>query len=460
MFNLKIFNKLYLLSFIVIASCTFSFSQDQKFFINADFANFRYDDESTYLEFYYSFNISQFNLIQTNEEFVGGAILHLRIKPIKSEELVINYRWKNPIKVLDTSEVTQPMTGVHGFQLPFGEYVASITCYDENNTASTDSIEFDIKANIPYNSLAMSDIQLSSEVTQIPRDDNNIFYKNTLQVIPNPSRIFGLGLPIATLYLEIYNLFDIKSDSIRLMTKVFNVLGNSVKETIRNKKKINETGVEVIKINCSDLPSGAYLIKCTLSDAEDTSHSVSSLKRFYIYNPQIAPLAIETKGSSMINNEFAIMSELELDREFELARYIAFPQERDQYKGLTTLESKRVFMMNFWNNRDMDDDPAVNIYKEKYRAGVQYVNMNYRTGQREGWRTDRGRVYLVYGQPDEIERHPNDMETKPYEIWYYNSLDGGSIFVFIDRSSMGDYILVHSTYRNELNDYNWENKLR
>ena len=162
----------------------------------------------------------------------------------------------------------------------------------------------------------------------------------------------------------------------------------------------------------------------------------------------------------MVNNEFAVMTELEIDREFEIARYIAVSQERDQFKSLTNLEAKRIFMMNFWNNRDIDDDPNINIYKEKFRAGVKYINMTYRTGQKEGWRTDRGRVYLVYGQPDEIERHPSDMDTKPYEIWYYNSLDGGSIFIFIDRSSMGDYILVHSTFRNELSDYNWENKLR
>ena len=448
-----------LLALLIIATSTLAFSQNQNFFINADFANFRYDHESNYLEFYYSFNQSQFNLIQSDDQFIGAAILHLQVKSAATNELIINYRWKNPIIATDTLN-DQPMTAVQGFQLPFGQYIASITCYDENKPTSNDSIEFNINADIPFNSLAISDIQLSTEITQIPKDDNNMFYKNTLQVIPNPSRIFGLGLPIAWLYLETYNLFDIKSDSFKLTTLVFNTVGNPVKEITRTKKKVNETGVEAIKINCSDLPSGAYLITCTLSDAEDTAISVASTKRFYIYNPQIAAANIEARNSSMINNEFAIMTEIDIDREFEIAKYIAFPQEKDQYKNLTTLEAKRIFMMNFWNNRDIDDDPNINLYKEKFRAAVKQVNMTYRTGQREGWKTDRGRIYIIYGQPDEIDRHPSDMDSKPYEIWYYNNLDGGSIFVFVDRSSMGDYILVHSTYRNELSDYNWENKLR
>ena len=459
MFKLNAFRKLYLSVVVVMVFYSLAFSQNQSFFINADYANFRYDDESTYLEFYYSFHQSQFNLIESDGQFVGAAILHLSIKSVKTDELIVNYRWKTPIVTADTTN-DLPMSGVHGFQLPFGEYVANITCYDENETTSIDSLEFDIIADIPYNTLAISDIQLSTEITQIPKDDNNMFYKNTLQVIPNPSKIFGLGLPIANLYLETYNLFDIKSDSMILSTEVFNTVGTLVKDIVRTKQRLNETGVEIIKINCSDLPSGVYLIKCTLSDAEDSTIAATSAKKFYVYNPQIAPAKLEVKNSSMVNSEFAVMTEVEIDREFEIAKYVAFPQERDQYKSLTTLEAKRIFMMNFWNNRDIDDDPNVNVYKEKFRAGIKHVNVAYRTGQKEGWKTDRGRVYLVYGQPDEIDRHPNEMDSKPYEIWYYNGLDGGSIFVFVDRSSMGDYILIHSTFRNELSDYNWENKLR
>jgi len=75
---------------------------------------------------------------------------------------------------------------------------------------------------------------------------------------------------------------------------------------------------------------------------------------------------------------------------------------------------------------------------------------------REGYRTDRGRVYIMYGPPDDNERHPNESDMRPYEIWSYHNIQGGVIFVFVQRSSTSEYELVHSTHRNELHDENWD----
>jgi hypothetical protein len=74
---------------------------------------------------------------------------------------------------------------------------------------------------------------------------------------------------------------------------------------------------------------------------------------------------------------------------------------------------------------------------------------------REGYRTDRGRVYIVYGPPDDIERHPNESDTKPYEIWTYNSIQGGVEFDFLQKVQGSDYELVNSTVRSELHDDTW-----
>jgi hypothetical protein len=96
-----------------------------------------------------------------------------------------------------------------------------------------------------------------------------------------------------------------------------------------------------------------------------------------------------------------------------------------------------------------------NEYEESYGQRVQYATDNYGQGRREGWRTDRGRVYILYGPMDEIERFPSTSESNPYEIWHSNSLQGGVIFVFVDRTGLGNYELVHSTHRNELQNENW-----
>jgi hypothetical protein len=90
---------------------------------------------------------------------------------------------------------------------------------------------------------------------------------------------------------------------------------------------------------------------------------------------------------------------------------------------------------------------------------MKLANASYSNYFKEGWQTDRGRVLLMYGRPDEIERNPSVLDVNPYEIWYYYSLEGGCEFVFGDLSGHGEYELLHSTYRNEIQDINWRSRL-
>jgi GWxTD domain-containing protein len=155
------------------------------------------------------------------------------------------------------------------------------------------------------------------------------------------------------------------------------------------------------------------------------------------------------------------MDESELDREFDWARYEARDVEKDQYAKLgkmkdkpteaeqkATLDAKRKFLSDFWRHRPLG-------VREEYLARVAYANANFRQLAREGYRSDRGRVHIMYGMPDDFERHPNETETRPYEIWNYNNIQGGVYFVFVQKNTAGDYELVHSTHRNELHDENW-----
>ena len=98
---------------------------------------------------------------------------------------------------------------------------------------------------------------------------------------------------------------------------------------------------------------------------------------------------------------------------------------------------------------------AVNTFRDQYLQRVGYANQNYTNGFRNGWKTDRGRVYVLYGPPSEIERYTSSQESQPYEIWHYNEMEGGVLFVFVDRTSMSDFQLVHATMRTELHDESW-----
>ena len=84
------------------------------------------------------------------------------------------------------------------------------------------------------------------------------------------------------------------------------------------------------------------------------------------------------------------------------------------------------------------------------------ANARFSSTFKKGWKTDRGMIYIKNGEPDEIERHPYQMDKKAYEIWYYYSIEGGVQYIFVDIRGMGELQLVHSTARNEIHDDDWE----
>ena len=66
---------------------------------------------------------------------------------------------------------------------------------------------------------------------------------------------------------------------------------------------------------------------------------------------------------------------------------------------------------------------------------------------------------MLYGEPTEIERYPNQIDTRPYEIWHFTEMEGGVYFIFADITGFSDYTLVNSTKRGELRDDNWQRRI-
>jgi len=153
------------------------------------------------------------------------------------------------------------------------------------------------------------------------------------------------------------------------------------------------------------------------------------------------------------------MNDEECDDLFEKSKFIMQNWQISKYKELTEIEAKRKFLYELWKKLDSDPDTPENEFKTEYLARVKYSNEKFSSLGRKGMKTDRGRVYILYGQPDQIDRYPNSTEKKPYEIWSYNSIEGGVYFVFGDITGFGNYELLHSTKRGEIQNDSWEDRL-
>jgi len=437
----------------------------EKLFLSVDFAHFRGDSSRSFVEVYYSFSVGQLHYHKDSSRFSSATIFNLRIFDPQTKTIAFQRKWKVPYSVADTAilEKDKSLVGVLGAWLKPAHYILHLTGLDVNDEMNRDSLDVPMNLrSFPNDSLSLSDLELCSSIKQIPADTSNIFYKNTLEVIPNPSILYGAGLPVMFYYVEVYNLTSkVKGGEYVCVAGVFDAAGHEVLKQNRTKKRLHDSSVEVGTINIGNLRSGTYTLRFSLNDSMAQQQTLSS-KKFFVYNPGVtgptAQIGTGPRGE-YISSEYALMDEKALNKEFERTRYISLGEEVSRYERLTDVDAKRKFLYEFWKRRNPEPATIENEVKKEYLARVEYANLNFHAGTKEGWKTDRGRVYITYGPPDEFERHPNEIDTKAYEVWHYNSLQGGVEFDFIDKTGFSDYILVNSTHRNEIRDDSWQQQL-
>jgi GWxTD domain-containing protein len=134
--------------------------------------------------------------------------------------------------------------------------------------------------------------------------------------------------------------------------------------------------------------------------------------------------------------------------------YIITEEERKAFKQFNTDEEREQFVEQFWLRRDPTPDTVENEFKEEHYRRIAYANEHYASGI-PGWKTDRGRIYITFGPPDEIDSHPSggsyerpaaegggETSTYPFEDWRYRYIEGigNDIMIeFVDTTMSGEY---------------------
>ena len=431
--------------------------QPGKLFVNYDIARFRNTSDRGYLEFYFGFSPHNLLFQRRGEKLQGGLSLAVRLREMKSNNLVIQKKYFFPVQFADTINIklNRMIVSQGGYEIPFGIYRLEIFAADSLDGARLDSsVINDIEISSFKNDICSSDLELCSSITS-SRDTTDSFYKNSLEVVPNPSLVFGSSnYPVLCHYLELYNL---NKDSLyTIEATVIDQGGTKRKSSVKQKHYGVKNAVEVGTMTMTNLPSGKYLYRVRILNGEK-NEIMAVQKYFFTNNPHVTTVA---NPISMKAAEFLGMSYDELSKEFRTARYLANDQEIKSFSKITTVEGQQEFLSRFWTNVEHGQSGCEPISRKEYLHRVNIADERYHGISREGWQTDRGRVYILYAEPDEVERFPSSNDAKPYEIWHYNQIENGIIFVFIDRTGFGEYMLVHSTKRGELQDDQWQRNLQ
>lgn len=447
--------KLILLLILLLVSTSPLFSQassSKNIRMFLDFSRFRYDEHNTYLEIYYLLhNTGNPEVNQSNE-----ILLEFSLSDENKDSLLAS----SILKVSLENGVTNgnSLEGVKGSLiktvLPSGKYQIKMVRLSQDGSQRLDSLnQVFVSPTFKMDKIALSDLELCSNIVTGSKNEKGLFYKNTMEVFPNPMRIYNQENSELFYYIELYNIrSENPQNEVKIEVAIADTEGKIKEQKNYTRNRAYESLVEFGSFDVGALGNGLYTLVFAATDPV-ANYSTYTRSNFYVVNASAITADQESMIEAFSKSEYMFMSETEADEKINQALYIATPEEKHIAKTLTDAESKRMFLFKFWFSRE---SPVMEGLKDEYYTRVDYTNEQYAFANRKGWQSDRGRVYIVYGQPSDVDRQPNNPDGRPYEIWTYHELEGGVKFLFVDETGFGDYKLVSSTMRGEIYDPGWD----
>jgi GWxTD domain-containing protein len=239
------------------------------------------------------------------------------------------------------------------------------------------------------------------------------------RIVPSVSENMGV---IPDAFHIFFQAYDARiQDSVRFTASVFDARNDMVQKTDTVEYLEPGRADVFLRIENSRLTVGDYKL-AVVAQRIGSPAILAEVAR---------PFVIRWRGLPMSVNS--------LDLAIDELRYIARSAEFDSLKEAKTLEEKQRLFLAFWKRRDPNPNTPRNEKMEAYYARVDYANKHF-SRYRQGWKTDMGMVYILLGPPSNVDRHPFDMDSKPYEVWSYYDINQS--YVFVDETGFGDYRLV------------------
>jgi GWxTD domain-containing protein len=250
-------------------------------------------------------------------------------------------------------------------------------------------------------------------------------------------------------YLELY---PGRATEVTVRAQVRTAEGRSLVVTDPETFRVDGAGVATSGLELAGLPPGEYRLELEIgADGAAVTRQATFRMASFATEAAIARALGDRAG-----DVFAQFTEDQLDLLYGPLVYLQESGERGVYEGLS-LEGKRNYLRQFWTRRDPTPATPTNEAQEDFYRLINRANQEFREGgaaQVPGWRTDRGRVFTRYGEPDEVLRRPQ-AGNKPYEVWKYTR---GRLrkFVFLDETGFGHYVLIFTDERREPSRGDWE----
>jgi len=438
-------------TFLLLASYS-AFSQNRELRAYLDSKQFFAPGQGNYIEFQLQYVGSSINYKGKDDGLIGELAVQMIITKYDSVIASDAYRLSTPFM---KDSIISDFYDLKRFVLKPGEYTLTLQLQDLNSENEPLKAEQKILIEDLSKSISISDIQVAEIAS--PGDGTSLFFKSGYDIIPRLATFYPKELTNIPVYFEIYNSTQLKDSVFAIKQTVVNALTNSEVEKMTQFYKLKSAEVVPFlkTVDITDLTTGKYILKYTIINKRMIELSSQSYEfdrsNDIDYDYFTNELVLNPEFQKSITRDsigYYLESLIPISESTETKNILKISKSRNE-------ESARKYIQLYWKKTAPND-----TYESwmKYKIQVQAVDKYFGNTLRSGHDTDRGRVYLKYGPPTNINTNENSTSEYPYEMWQYNRIGAfnNKKFIFFNPNLVNnDYELLHSDMIGEIKNLNW-----
>lgn len=419
--------------------------------------------DSAYVETQFSIAAKQFRFVQQPDK-KWQATVQVTLFYMHDTTVVKHLKYLLFSESLtDTSNSNFNLADLKRVSLPNGDYSVELYLQDDNNPEAKGFVTESISIHFKPDSLSFSDIELVANYSE--EKEKSIYNKHGYEIEPYTIEYYPTAISKLTFYSEVYHTTEYFGTE-NFLSSIYireSLSGKPLEHFVFNAKQTAQPILVLFSsFDIAALPTGSYFLTIDLRNKKNEQVAQQNLyflrtNTAIVFNPkQLDSVQVEKDFAASLPDDslnFYVQSLYPI-ADNEEHNYIEY------FKKSTDFSAMRAMLFKFWVKRNPQSPlTAWNNYKQL----VYEAENNFRTQVKHGYATDRGRVYLQYGAPSDINKNSQEPGTYPYEIWHYyfiapNQSDVHFIFYNPDLVS-NNYKLIHSDAIGELKDPRWKFKL-
>ncbi|MBL7815445.1 MAG: GWxTD domain-containing protein [Saprospiraceae bacterium] len=415
------------------------------------------------------------NYIEFNLYVLGRSVEWVQLDSVDSQasiEVGIFFKQKGQVIQFDKFAMKSPKTmdpvnfeDFHRYALPTGSYDLEVTLKDMNKKEQPVTYKSSIFMDFPDDMLRQSDIKLLTGIRPDSTEGSpRVKYGYFMDALP--FNFYDSRSTHLSFYNEIYNADKGIGEDYVLsyaIQKLFATPNDKPLLIAHKRKKAESFAVNLLQLDISKLESGNYRLVVSIRNRANELLSEKEIL-FQRSNPNLAPDEVVITDDAL-NSEFVAQLE-EKDLRFTLKSILMKVPEEDvtivnEMLKTKDLKAQRRYIFKYFSKVNPNLPEQAH---DEYMLVAKAVDRMYNNGFGYGFDTDRGRIFLKYGRPDDMITVENEATAPPYEIWIYNRIEKTQQtnvkFLFYNPNLMANgYRLLHSLCRGELNNPRWVNEL-